>query len=75
VARRQGRVAWHGEERSRVGVDDVRAIPADAPAQEVRRGVGDQDGREHPGEDRRPPPHERGEGTEQRPDQAHAADV
>jgi hypothetical protein len=41
----------------------------------VGRAVREQIGRDHPGEDRRPPPRERSEGGEQHPDQANAADL
>jgi hypothetical protein len=75
VARWEGWIAGHGQQRLGLGVDAVRAVPADEPSQHVGRPVGEQVGRDHPGENRGPPPRERGQGSEQDPDQADTPEL
>ena len=72
---RQRGVAGHGQERRGVGIDDVRPVAADHSSQELRGEIGDHHGGEHPAENRRAMPQERGEGAEEHPEQADPADV
>ena len=75
VAGGQGRVARDGQEWRRLRIDDMWAIAVDHATKDVRGSVGDDRRGQHPGEDRRLSPRERGQRAEQHPDPADPTDL